>query len=188
MYYGAAVLLHFIVPSIISVKYLQTNKVQAISDVKRDAYRSLLPIFIKGISLFLAETLHRSGYGVMRESPVIPMFQKMFEDPTEVMSIVALWFLLDLFHDTWFYFAHRALHCRWVLRNVHYMHHQSTTPSAFSGYSFHWYVRILTAEVCWTHLDVMCAGLKRSSYFPLRLQKSFYFPFQCKFTESMSSG
>ncbi len=147
VYYGAAIFLHIVVPSVITVKYLQTNKVQTITDVKRDAFRSFLPVVIKGISLFLAEELHRSGYGVLRDSPVLPMFQNMLHDPTDAISVVALWFLLDLFHDTWFYFAHRALHFRWVLRNVHYMHHQSTTPSAFSGYSFHWYVGIVNAEV-----------------------------------------
>jgi len=45
--------------------------------------------------------------------------------------------LLDAFHDTWFYWAHRALHSRLLYKRIHYMHHRSTAPTAFAGYSFH---------------------------------------------------
>ena len=141
VYYGSAIFLHFIIPSVVPVKYLQPGKIQQAADVKRDAIRSFLPLVIKGLSLFAVEVIHRKGYGILRDTPVLPMIQNAFKDPRDIAAIISLWFFMDLFHDTWFYFVHRILHSRWILRHVHYMHHQSTTPSAFSGYSFHWQVR-----------------------------------------------
>ena len=134
VYYTTAALIHYVIPALISVKRLQPTKTQSPSDVRRDMIRSFLPLVIKGLSLFIAETLHNGGYGVMNDSA----FLASLLDPRQLPRIAGLWFARDLFHDTWFYFAHRCLHQRWVLRNVHYMHHQSTTPSAFTGYSFHW--------------------------------------------------
>ncbi|KAJ9519878.1 hypothetical protein QJQ45_014604 [Haematococcus lacustris] len=44
---------------------------------------------------------------------------------------------LDFLHDAWFYWTHRLLHCPALYRHVHYIHHKSSVPSAFTGYSFH---------------------------------------------------
>ena len=139
MYYGAAVLLHFVIPSMISVKYLQPNKTQSASHVKRDALRSFVPLVVKGISLYVAEVLHRKGFGVMKDTSVFPI-QTLFKNSSDLLYLVSLLLLMDLFHDTWFYFSHRFLHSRWMMKHVHFMHHESNTPSAFTGYSFHWQV------------------------------------------------
>lgn len=45
---------------------------------------------------------------------------------------------LDYLHDTWFYWTHRLLHWGPLMRRVHLMHHQSSIPTAYTGYSFHW--------------------------------------------------
>lgn len=45
--------------------------------------------------------------------------------------------VLDYVHDAWFYWTHRLLHWRPLYKHVHYMHHKSTVPSAYTGYSFH---------------------------------------------------
>lgn len=45
--------------------------------------------------------------------------------------------LLDYLHDSWFYWTHRALHWRPLYKHIHYMHHESSAPSAYTGYSFH---------------------------------------------------
>lgn len=52
------------------------------------------------------------------------------------------WFLLSIpamvvLHDTFFYWAHRAMHMRWLYARVHRLHHQSVHPTAFAAYSFH---------------------------------------------------
>lgn len=51
------------------------------------------------------------------------------------MVLVVL--LLDYLHDAWFYVTHRFLHWKPLYRHVHYIHHKSAAPSAFTGYSFH---------------------------------------------------
>ena len=81
-----------------------------------------------------AEGLHQRGYGVMRSDPLL----SLLSSPWGVLYVMVMVIALDFFHDTWFYFAHRLLHHRYLMRHVHYMHHQSRVPSAFSGYSFHW--------------------------------------------------
>lgn len=54
----------------------------------------------------------------------------------------AWWFVLSIpamvvLHDTFFYWAHRAMHTRWLYARVHKLHHQSVHPTAFAAYSFH---------------------------------------------------
>ncbi len=45
--------------------------------------------------------------------------------------------LMLLWHDTYFYFTHRLLHTRWLLRHVHGVHHRSRNPSPWAAYAFH---------------------------------------------------
>ncbi|MEC4005702.1 sterol desaturase family protein [Flavobacterium sp. SUN052] len=40
-------------------------------------------------------------------------------------------------HDTYFYWMHRLLHHKNIFRFAHLVHHQSTNPSPFTSYSFH---------------------------------------------------
>ncbi|WP_071870619.1 sterol desaturase family protein [Atopomonas hussainii] len=44
--------------------------------------------------------------------------------------------LMIVAHDAYFYWAHRALHSRW-LRRLHVLHHCSRTPSPWAAYAFH---------------------------------------------------
>lgn len=41
-----------------------------------------------------------------------------------------------LLHDTWFYWAHRAMHTRWLFRRMHRLHHRSRTPTPWAAYAF----------------------------------------------------
>jgi len=45
--------------------------------------------------------------------------------------------LLIVWHDTYFYWTHRLLHTRWLLRHVHGVHHRSREPSPWTAFSFH---------------------------------------------------
>ena len=45
--------------------------------------------------------------------------------------------LMLLWHDLYFYWTHRLLHTRWLLRHVHGVHHRSRNPSPWAAYSFH---------------------------------------------------
>lgn len=40
-------------------------------------------------------------------------------------------------HDTYFYWMHRLLHDKRIFRRAHLVHHQSTNPSPWTSYSFH---------------------------------------------------
>lgn len=53
--------------------------------------------------------------------------------PYLLFSIVTL----ILVHDTYFYWAHRAMHHKKVYRFVHRVHHDSTNPTPFAAFSFH---------------------------------------------------
>jgi len=71
---------------------------------------------------------------------------------------------LDLLHDAWFYWTHRALHSRLLYRPIHALHHRSVAPTAFTGYSFH----VLEAALVFANEVLVCflfpihAGLHRS--------------------------
>jgi Delta7-sterol 5-desaturase len=63
----------------------------------------------------------------------------IYEDPRKYGLT---WFflsvpLLMIWHDTYFYWTHRLLHTRWLLRRVHFVHHRSRHPSPFAAYAFH---------------------------------------------------
>jgi len=45
-------------------------------------------------------------------------------------------FLLIVWHETWFYWKHRLVHLRLLFKPVHLVHHRSVNPSPFAGYSF----------------------------------------------------
>ena len=45
--------------------------------------------------------------------------------------------LLLFYHDTYFYFAHRFMHLKFIYPYVHHVHHKSTNPTPFAAFSFH---------------------------------------------------
>ncbi|MEZ4883595.1 MAG: sterol desaturase family protein [Chitinophagales bacterium] len=47
------------------------------------------------------------------------------------------WVWMFFLHDTWFYWAHRAMHHPFLYRHVHLVHHKSTNPSPWTAYAFH---------------------------------------------------
>ncbi|MEN7547297.1 sterol desaturase family protein [Rapidithrix thailandica] len=55
--------------------------------------------------------------------------------------------ILFLWNELHFYLSHYLLHHRWFFKKVHYLHHQSTTPTEFSTYSFHWFEAVLLGSV-----------------------------------------
>ncbi|MBM9578437.1 sterol desaturase family protein [Leptospira sp. 201903070] len=45
--------------------------------------------------------------------------------------------LITIWHETWFYWAHRWMHHKKVYSRVHSVHHQSVNPSPLAAYHFH---------------------------------------------------
>ena len=74
--------------------------------------------------------MHASGHGLLYSGNLLSSWSTA---AYAVWTIVAL----DYLHDTWFYWTHRLLHWPPLYRHVHLIHHKSTVPTAFCGYSFH---------------------------------------------------
>lgn len=55
--------------------------------------------------------------------------------------------VLFLWNEIHFYLSHWLLHRKWFFRKIHYVHHQSTVPTPFSVYSFHWFEAFLLGSV-----------------------------------------
>lgn len=50
---------------------------------------------------------------------------------------VVLGILFVVFHDAYFYIAHRFLHTQFMMKYVHIVHHKSNPSNIWSSYSFH---------------------------------------------------
>lgn len=50
-------------------------------------------------------------------------------------------------HDSYFYWMHRSVHHPAIYAKVHRVHHQSTNPSPWASYAFHFYEAVLEAMI-----------------------------------------
>ncbi|WPT15142.1 Lathosterol oxidase [Picochlorum sp. SENEW3] len=133
VYYLAALFLHVIVPRFCSVSPIHythsggtRKRKHAIGQVTREALNSIGPLVVKALIWTFVEKLHTSGYSLLYSNR-----------PVHLGSALCTAIALDYLHDAWFYWTHRLLHTKLLYRRVHYIHHQSTVPTAFTGYSFH---------------------------------------------------
>ena len=46
--------------------------------------------------------------------------------------------ILTLWNEIHFYFVHRLMHQKFMMKHVHIIHHKSKIPTIYSVYSFHW--------------------------------------------------
>lgn len=53
-----------------------------------------------------------------------------------LLNDLALFAVMVVAHDTYFYWAHRALHHPLLYKRFHLAHHRSVTPTPFAAYSF----------------------------------------------------
>ncbi|TGM13183.1 sterol desaturase family protein [Leptospira selangorensis] len=65
---------------------------------------------------------------------------KTYKDFTEYGLGYAIFsfVLLTIWHETWFYWAHRIMHHRKIYPYIHSVHHRSVNPSPMAAYNFHW--------------------------------------------------
>lgn len=52
-----------------------------------------------------------------------------------------------IIHDTYFYWMHRMMHHKKIFKLTHVVHHQSTNPSPWTSYSFHFLEAIVEGAV-----------------------------------------
>ena len=66
-------------------------------------------------------------------------WNKVHLDPLKygVGYIFVSFALLTIWHETYFYWMHRAVHTRRLFKHIHAVHHHSTNPSPIAAYSFH---------------------------------------------------
>ncbi len=55
--------------------------------------------------------------------------------------------ILFLWNEIHFYLCHWLLHTKFMMRNIHYVHHHSKEPTVFSTFSFHWVEAFLLGTV-----------------------------------------
>jgi len=109
-----------------------TSKIQEKKAAKKDFYREILQslqsnfiITLFGIlALFTPLKSHSLIYTSLTDYPIwwIPI--------SLILSLIL--------HDAYFYWMHRLLHHKKIFRYTHLVHHQSTNPSPFTSYSFHY--------------------------------------------------
>lgn len=142
-YYGCGAILHYAVPRVLRVRNIQTAERQP-GEVARDAITSLGPIAVKAGVWTMVEWLHRSDFGML--------YNGRPKSIVDVLYLCLTIALLDILHDTWFYFTHRMLHWRPLYKHIHYIHHRTRAPSAFTGYSFH----VLEAVIVFANEILVC--------------------------------
>lgn len=128
VYYLGALLLHYVAPALFPVRSIQKGQPRP-GQVATEAANSIVPLAIKAGMWTIVERLHASGHSKLYDGKV--------SGPREWAYMLAVVVALDYLHDAWFYWTHRLLHWKPLYLHVHLMHHRSTVPTAFCGYSFH---------------------------------------------------
>jgi lathosterol oxidase len=147
VYYAAAVFLHYVVPSLMRVSSVQGGRQRSRGQVTREAIASLGPLLVKSAiwsTVDYLAALAKEAASRRESTGFLPLsspaaYITLHEDDAQLsaLTVVSTVLILDLLHDAWFYWTHRLLHTKFLYRHVHYAHHESRVPTAFTGYSFH---------------------------------------------------
>jgi sterol desaturase/sphingolipid hydroxylase (fatty acid hydroxylase superfamily) len=70
-------------------------------------------------------------------------------------EIVAKLVVYAFLEDYLAYWIHRFLHTKWGYANIHYVHHEHTTPTGFTAVSAHWADSNITAITIITSLAIV---------------------------------
>lgn len=90
-----------------------------------------------GFSLLTVLIFSLTGFGIYTGMQV-GLFQVYGEIAVHGWGwLLASIALALLAHDTYFYWAHRAMHHPWLYRRIHRLHHRSVTPTPWAAYAFH---------------------------------------------------
>lgn len=84
-------------------------------------------------SMALAITGYIAVWGPLAKYTMV--YNGIFDRPLWWLPVSLV--LCFLIHDTYFYWIHRAMHHRKLFSLTHLVHHESTTPSPWTSYSFH---------------------------------------------------
>ncbi|MEM7689748.1 MAG: sterol desaturase family protein [Pseudomonadota bacterium] len=120
---GIAATLLFVCRAYAKRRRIQTRRASP-EDYAREILSSLRTVFFFGVTTMA--TVIGVETGVIR-----------FDNGEPSWGVIALHFaVIVLAHDTYFYWAHRAMHSKALFRATHLHHHKSRTPTPWTAYSF----------------------------------------------------
>ncbi|KAI8471949.1 MAG: hypothetical protein J3K34DRAFT_415708 [Monoraphidium minutum] len=127
-YYTLGFALHIAIPALFPVKDIQKEP-RGGGEPLRDALASIGPLAVKALYWTIVERMAAAGWGKLYDGPVTGGWHWGY--------VAGCVMVMDVLHDAWFYWTHRLLHWKPLYRWVHWEHHRSRAPSAFTGYAFH---------------------------------------------------
>lgn len=122
----------FLIFYVVFKKKLAFKKIQLqfpkITDYGRDLFFSTLSVIIFSVPPLL----------ILYSNSIRPLTTFYTHIPLFGWPYFILAFPLMLFmHDTYFYWAHRAMHHPKLFKTIHLVHHKSSNPSPWAAYAFH---------------------------------------------------
>ncbi len=108
---------------------LASRRIQSRRASSRDVRREI------GYSLSTVVLFSLVGFSVYLGSQA-GVFKLYGGDISSGWRLMAEFAAMVLLHDAYFYWAHRAMHTRWLFRRVHRLHHKSRTPTPWAAYAF----------------------------------------------------
>jgi lathosterol oxidase len=129
--YLMAASITFIIFYILLRRWISYKKIQPKTPRNKDILRELgFSITTICIAGFIIIFLHH---------PSIAPYTTRYKNISDhgMFYYFALFPVLFIIHDTYFYFMHRLMHHKAIFRFVHLTHHRSTNPSPWAAYAFH---------------------------------------------------
>lgn len=135
LYFGLAPLFS------IACKYLARKNLLNLIDNRKlkhgqltfEKWHSLKSIFVFGFSIIPVIYFIRMGWIVLL--------------PNTWINILIGLVVPTLWNEIHFFVVHRIMHQRFFMKNIHFVHHKSITPTVYSVYSFHWFEAFLLSTV-----------------------------------------
>jgi sterol desaturase/sphingolipid hydroxylase (fatty acid hydroxylase superfamily) len=115
----------------LSCKYLEKRKLVSkivnqkvpFSQIKFEIQQSLKSLLIFGFSLLPVVYLIRIE--------IIYLLDNTF------VNVLLGLLILNVWNEIHFYVVHKWMHNKWMMKNIHFVHHKTLIPTVYSVYSFH---------------------------------------------------
>ena len=131
----------FVVFYLLFPKSLLRNKIQSRLAGKADFLREILHSSISSVMLAITAIIALSDF--LR--PYTFIYTDLHAYPLWWIPVSLV--LTLIVHDAYFYWMHRILHHKKLFKVTHLVHHQSTNPSPWTSYSFHFLEAIAEGAV-----------------------------------------
>jgi lathosterol oxidase len=139
-YFGIAGIAFLLFYKVLAARYSRA-KIQPRHARSKDFFREIRHSILSG--LILAATAFVVVSGPLR--PYTLIYTRFSDYPVWWIPVSLV--LTLVVHDTYFYWMHRGLHHDRIFRYTHLVHHESTNPSPWASYSFHFIEAFLEGAV-----------------------------------------